>query len=183
MSILKELKNRSEICEICGNTENLTEFKVDGGSDDTDGYVLVCETCANELSKNDNFDKNHLRCLNDSMWSTTPAVQVIVYRMLKKLGEQDLLEQMYLEDDVQKWANLAEEASEDGIIFKDAFGETLSAGDTVTIIKDLDVKGAGFVAKRGTAVRNISLTNDPEHIEGRVNGVKIYLKTCFLKKS
>ena len=85
MSILKELKNRSEICEICGNTENLTEFKVDGGSDDTDGYVLVCETCANELSKNDNFDKNHLRCLNDSMWSTTPAVQVIVYRMLKNL--------------------------------------------------------------------------------------------------
>jgi len=51
------------------------------------------------------------------------------------------------------------------------------------LIKDLDVKGAGFTAKRGTAVRNISLTSNPEHIEGRVNGTRIVLLTCFLKKS
>ena len=52
------------------------------------------------------------------------------------------------------------------------------------ITKDLDVKGTGFTAKRGTAVRNIGLVpNDAEHIEGRVNGVKIHILTKYLKKS
>lgn len=75
-----------------------------------------------------------------------------------------------------------EEKSKDIVVHKDTNGVVLSAGDTVTIIKDLNVKGAGFTAKRGTAVRNISLTPNPEQIEGRVNGVKIVLLTCFLKK-
>jgi protein PhnA len=60
----------------------------------------------------------------------------------------------------------------------------LQAGDTVVLIKDLDVKGAGFTAKRGTAVRGISLVADnPEQIEGRVNGQQLVLLTKFVKKS
>ena len=83
-----------------------------------------------------------------------------------------------------EWSAIqTEERSEDIIVHKDTNGVTLNVGDTVTIIKDLNVKGAGFTAKRGTAVRNISLTTNPEQIEGRVNGVKIVLLTCFLKKS
>jgi len=83
-----------------------------------------------------------------------------------------------------EWSiELDEEKNDDDIVHKDSNGVILSAGDTVTIIKDLNVKGAGFTAKRGTAVRNISLTSNPEQIEGRVNGVKIVLLTCFLKKS
>ena len=77
----------------------------------------------------------------------------------------------------------SEKDGEDVLVHKDSNGVILNAGDTVTIIKDLNVKGAGFTAKRGTAVRNISLTSNPEQIEGRVNGVKIVLLTCFLKKS
>ena len=76
-----------------------------------------------------------------------------------------------------------QEEKQENILHKDTNGVTLNSGDTVTIIKDLNVKGAGFTAKRGTAVRNISLTSNPEQIEGRVNGVKIVLLTCFLKKS
>ena len=53
----------------------------------------------------------------------------------------------------------------------------------MTIIKDLEVKGAGFTAKRGTVVKNIALTDNPEQIEGRVNGTRIVLLSCFLKKS
>ena len=53
----------------------------------------------------------------------------------------------------------------------------------MSAVKDLEVKGAGFVAKRGTAVKNIHLCSNPEHIEARVNKMKIVLKTCFLKKS
>ncbi|NBU22117.1 PhnA domain protein, partial [bacterium] len=65
----------------------------------------------------------------------------------------------------------------------DSFGNILSNGDSVTLIKDLDVKGANFTAKRGTVVKNISLTADPTQIEGRVNGTQIVLLTQYLKKS
>ena len=65
----------------------------------------------------------------------------------------------------------------------DSHGTPLASGDSVTLIKDLDVKGAGFVAKRGTLVKNIRLTGDPAHVEGKVNGVAIVLKTQFLKKA
>ena len=70
------------------------------------------------------------------------------------------------------------------MVIKDANGVELKAGDSVVILKDLDVKGAGFTAKRGTTVRNISIPQDVEgHVEGRVNGTKIYLKAEFLKKA
>jgi len=66
----------------------------------------------------------------------------------------------------------------------DSNGAVLSAGDTVTLTKDLNVKGANFTAKRGTAVRGISLVHDnPEQIEGRVNGQKIVILTRFVKKA
>jgi protein PhnA len=59
----------------------------------------------------------------------------------------------------------------------------LEEGDSVTIIKDLVVKGAGFTAKQGTTVKNIHLVPDNhEQIEGRVNGTKIVLLSKFLKK-
>ena len=50
------------------------------------------------------------------------------------------------------------------------------------LIKDLDVKGSSLTAKRGTAVRNIGLTSNPEHIEGRVDGQRIVILTKFVKK-
>ncbi len=56
-------------------------------------------------------------------------------------------------------------------------------GDNVIIIKDLEVKGAGWTAKRGTVVKNITFTDNPEQIEGKVNGVKIILLSKFLKKA
>ena len=77
---------------------------------------------------------------------------------------------------------IANESDEDTIKTFDSNGTLLLEGDTVTLIKDLDVKGTSFVAKRGTTVKNIHLTNNPENIEGRVNKMSIVLKTCFLKK-
>ncbi|HEX9448786.1 MAG TPA: alkylphosphonate utilization protein [Dongiaceae bacterium] len=67
---------------------------------------------------------------------------------------------------------------------KDSNGTILSEGDSVTLIKDLKVKGSSITLKRGTMVKNIHLTNDPEEIECRVEKVKgLVLKTCFLKKA
>mgnify|MGYP000176535648 CR=1 FL=1 len=70
-----------------------------------------------------------------------------------------------------------------GVVVRDCNGTELKDGDTVTVIKDLDVKGAGATVKRGTTVKNITLTNDPELIDCRTKDIKgLVLKACFVKK-
>ncbi len=184
MSIEKELKARSdEKCELCSSTQDLRAVEVLPSDATAEKSVYVCAKCASGIENIDTADETHFNCLNDSMWSEIPAVQVISYRLLNALGRQDLVDMMYMEEDVKAWAD-AGLPDENALVYKDANGVTLSAGDTVVITKDLDVKGTGFTAKRGTAVRNIGLVHgDAEHIEGRVNGVKIHILTKFLKKS
>lgn len=170
----------SNACELCGSEENLGDFLVDGANNEAN--LILCSTCRTQIENNE-LDENHFNCLNDSMWSENSGVKVLTYRLLNSLGRQDLLDMMYLEDSEKEWAE-AGISNEEKLIYKDSNGVTLEAGDTVVIIKDLDVKGTGFTAKRGTAVRNIGLVaNDAEHIEGRVNGVKIHILTKYLKKS
>lgn len=65
---------------------------------------------------------------------------------------------------------------------RDSNGNILQNGDAVHIIKDLKVKGFNKDLKRGTVVRNIRLTDDPDVIEGKVDGSVLVLKTMFLKK-
>lgn len=66
----------------------------------------------------------------------------------------------------------------------DSNGNLLADGDTVTLIKDLKVKGSSVTLKRGTTIKNIRLTNDPAEIECNAEKVKgLVLKTCFLKKA
>lgn len=67
---------------------------------------------------------------------------------------------------------------------KDANGTELNAGDNVTLIKDLKVKGAGATLKRGTLVKNIKITDSDKEIEGKIDKMGIIvLKTEFLKKA
>jgi len=65
---------------------------------------------------------------------------------------------------------------------KDSNGTSLQDGDTVTLIKDLKVKGSSLTLKIGTVVKKISLTDDAEEVDCRINGTSIVLKTIFLKK-
>ncbi|WP_205501806.1 alkylphosphonate utilization protein [Rufibacter psychrotolerans] len=65
---------------------------------------------------------------------------------------------------------------------RDSNGTLLNEGDSVTVIKDLKVKGSSTTIKRGTVVKKIRLTEDEEEIEGRVDRAVMVLKTCFLKK-
>ncbi|MDD2357759.1 MAG: PhnA domain-containing protein [Thiovulaceae bacterium] len=183
MSVEKELIARSgNKCELCGSEENLSVLEVSPSDSSAGQSVLVCSRCKGQI-ESDELDESHFNCLNDSMWSEVPAVKVMAYRLLTKLGRQDLLEMMYLEDEEKSWAEAGLKTASD-VIVKDANGVILQHGDSVVILKDLDVKGAGFTAKRGTTVRNITIPADVEgHIEGRVNGAKIYLKTEFLKKA
>lgn len=164
-------------CDLCSNEEELSEYVV-APKEDT---ITICKYCASNI-ENPKNNENHWKCLNDSMWSTSPAVQVVVFRLLSSLGEQDKLDMMYLEDDVKTWAKkLTNTENEEPV--RDANGTILTEGDSVSIIKDLPVKGAGFTAKQGTTVKNIRMVpDDVTHIEGRVNGTMIFIISAFLKK-
>ncbi len=73
-------------------------------------------------------------------------------------------------------------AAESTDIAKDSNGVELLDGDSVTVIKDLKVKGSSMVIKRGTKVKSIRLTDNPEEVDCKIDGSSIVLKTCFLKK-
>ncbi len=65
---------------------------------------------------------------------------------------------------------------------RDSNGTLLADGDAVTVIKDLKVRGSSMVIKRGTKVKSIRLTDNPEEVDCKIDGSSIVLKCCFLKK-
>lgn len=191
MTTESDLQARSSsICELCSSSKQLEVFAVLPSDETADQSVLICNSCADQINNPQSVDINHWRCLNDSMWSQVPAVQVMAWRMLTRLSAegwpQELLDMLYLDEETLAWAQATGEGQtdEDAVIHKDCNGALLSAGDTVTLTKDLNVKGTSFTAKRGTAVRNISLvSSNEEHIEGRVNGTQIVILTKFVKRA
>ena len=79
----------------------------------------------------------------------------------------------------------ADADASEAVVVRDSNGNVLVAGDTVTVIKDLKVKGSSIPLKQGTVIRNIRLVaDDAEHIEGNSDKIKgLVLKTCFLRKA
>ena len=192
MAIEEKIKARAnQQCELCSSLEELAIYGVppstQGALDDS---VLICGNCTEQIENPEKVDPNHWRFLNDAIWSEISALKVIAWRMLNRLRKEgwpnDLLDMMYLDDEERNWAEATGDhiAEEDKIVHRDANGAVLSTGDNVVLIKDLNVKGAGFTAKRGTAVRKIALVNDnAEHIEGRVEGQQIVIITKYVKKT
>ena len=156
MSVLADLEKRSSsACEFCASTNNLSVYEVlpisTGG---VDGSVLACNTCKSQIENPDNTDANHWRCLNDSMWSEFRAVQVVAWRMLSRLKSegwpQDLLDMLYLDDEVLRFAKATGEGLDESekVIHRDVNGTILEAGDSVVLIKDLKVKGLVWLQSR-----------------------------------
>lgn len=169
-------------CPLCAAQATLAVLPVPGGPDGAS--ALVCATCAEQIVGTP--EPQHWRGLANAMWSEDAAVQVICARMLARLSDEgwarDLADTLYLDDDTRAWADNVGTTGTTGT-HRDSFGVVLAQGDTVTLIKDLPVKGGGFTAKRGTAVRGISLVADnPAHIEGKVEGQRIVILTEFVKK-
>lgn len=191
MRIETDLQQRSACtCELCGATEGLAVYEVPPTSDGSaDEALLLCGICRAQIADPEQLEVHHWRCLTESMWSEVPAVQVMAWRLLTRLSDneawaQDLLDTLFLEDNVQTWAEA--EANQAAAVLKyiDCNGALLEAGDTVTLVKDLVVKGGGFTAKRGTAVRRILLDQkNATQIEGRVNGQHIVILTKYVKKA
>ena len=179
--MLDELIARSNNqCELCGDGVSLQAHSLPSGD-----AVLVCATCAPQIT-GEITDSNHWYCLQGSIWSDVPAVAALSWWMLKRLPTEgwalDALDGVELDGAVTALMG-ATEAEDESSPVVDSNGAVLSDGDSVTLIKDLDVKGANFTAKRGTLVKNIRLGFDPTHVEGRINKQSIMLKTCFLKRA
>ena len=191
MSIERELKkSANNQCELCTAGEQLSVYEVPSSpKGGLEASILACNTCISQFDDADTRDANHWRCLNHSMWSTVPAVQVMAWRMLHRLKAegwpQDLLDMMYLDEDMQAWAAAAGDTEDktNALIHQDSNGVVLQKGDNVVLIKDLKVKGSSMVAKQGTAVRRISLDHEnAEYIEGKVDGQHIVIITQYVKK-
>ncbi|MDO1501747.1 PhnA domain-containing protein [Winogradskyella maritima] len=190
MSLEKDLQNRSHNqCELCASPEKLDVYSIPELKEDGLNTALyACQTCRIQMDDSEQIEHNHWRCLNDSMWSEHDAVKIMAWRMLNRIEADwsvDLLNMMYLDDDVLEKAKSAGdgETDENAIIHRDVNGVILDHGDSVVLIKDLKVKGSSMVAKQGTAVRNIRLDRDnAEYIEGKVDGQQIVIITQYVKK-
>ncbi len=159
-------------CEFCGASEGL-EAVAFAPADP----VLLCPACRGE----EDVAADHWRCLEGAAWSVEPAVQFAVWRKLGLIDAPWAAESragMDLLPQAQVWADAPAPVQH-----LDSNGAVLAQGDTVVLIKDLVVKGANFTAKRGTAVRGISLVADnAAQIEGRVEGQRIVILTEFVRR-
>ncbi len=80
-------------------------------------------------------------------------------------------------------SQLSAAPAEDGVEVRDSVGNLLADGDQVTLIKDLTVKGAGQTLKRGTLIKSIRLTGDPQEIDCKFDGIKgLVLRAEFVRK-
>jgi protein PhnA len=149
--------------------------------------VLMAKHLNDQIENPETTDEKDWSGLSESMWSEHLPVQIVSWRMLARLKNPDLLDMMYLDEEALEWAKATgegEEEDENKIVHKDSNGVTLLDGDSVVLIKDLDVKGATFTAKRGAAVHNIKLVwDDANLIEGRVENQNIYILTQYVKKT
>jgi protein PhnA len=192
MSIERDVKKRSNaICELCGSDQEGLVYAIPSSPGNGPEYhVWICPTCKQQIENPESADPIHWRCLNESIWSETPAVQVLSWRLLHKFnhldGMSDLLDMAYLDEENLAWAKASgdDKTVDESDLHKDCFGAILQNGDSVVLVKTLEVKGATFDAKLGTVVRKIRLVEgNPEQIEGKVNGSQIVILTKYVRKS
>lgn len=187
---IEKLKTRAgNVCELCGNTDDLKAFTVSPKEDDIiDHQVLVCGICHSSITSKDYTNSNHWRALTGSIWSEIPSVQALSYRLLNQMKDQDwaleTIDSVFLDESVANWALAEEQAEANRVVHKDAFGNVLQTGDNVVLIENLNVKGTSYIAPKGTQVKKIRLVPDnAEQIEGKINTDTIVILTKFLKKA
>ncbi len=191
MKVEEQLAIRSgNQCELCKSPENLKLFEVppqNGLSADTS--IMLCPKCLAQIEKKEEPDSNHWRCLTESMWSEFAPVQVTAWRMLNRLRNEswasENLDMLYLTDENLAWAKATGDHESDGTVelHRDSNGHVLQNGDSVVLIKSLDVKGSTLTAKLGTVVKNIRIVEDnTEQIEGKVEGQQIVILTKYVRK-
>ncbi len=189
MSIDSALLKRADAkCELCGAQDDLSTYDIPPITlKSLDKSILLCSTCLNQVENPETMEPNRWQCLSDRMWSPVAAVQVMSWRLLNRLkGEgwpDELLEILYMEEDVKKWAvadNTIRSLDEPTL---DINGVPFKTGDSAIMTKDIFITGANVTAKRGAVIKNISLTDNARQIEGNLNGTRIVLGGRSLKKT
>lgn len=184
------IKRSENKCELCKSMEKLSLYEVPPQSHSNEGNcIMICEKCLAQIDKKQEPDVSHWGCLAESMWSEVPGVQVVSWRMLNRFRNEswatDNLDMMYLYDERLAWAKATGDHENDASVdlHKDCNGNLLQTGDTVVLIKSLDVKGSTLNAKMGTVVKNIHLVKDnTEQIEGKIEGQVIVILTKYVRK-
>lgn len=177
-------------CELCGAAGNTTLYEVPPQDQrEPENCIMACPRCIAQIGKKEELDKGHWNCLTTSMWSEALAVQVVSWRMLNRLRDEswaaDALDMMYLDETALAWARATGDHEGDASVdlHRDCNGQVLQTGDSVVLIKSLDVKGSTLNAKMGTVVRNIRLVPDNTgQIEGRIEGQVIVILTKYVRK-
>lgn len=185
------LRQRSDNkCEFCKSETNVALYEVPP-QDQSNGNnsILICSKCLAQIEKREELNSTHWNCLTEAMWSEVPGLQVVAWRMLNRLRNEswaaDNLDMMYLDDERLAWAKATGDHENDGSVnlHKDCNSAQLETGDSVVLIKSLDVKGSTLNAKMGTVVKNIRLVDEnTEQIEGKVEGQTIVILTKYVRK-
>jgi protein PhnA len=191
MKLEDRLLLRSEgKCELCKSVKDISVYEVLPQSGNTDeNCIISCAKCRAQLDKKEELDSKHWNCLTEAMWSEVPAIQVVSWRMLNRLRNEswavDNLDMLYLDEEKLAWAKASGDHENDASVdlHKDCNGQVLQSGDSVVLIKSLDVKGSTLNAKMGTVVKNIRIVeNNTEQIEGKIEGQTIVILTKYVRK-
>lgn len=191
MKVEDQIKKRSEgKCELCKSEDSLKLYEVPSPNGTTqENCIFLCPKCIAQIDKKEELDSNHWKCLTESMWSEVTGIQVVSWRILNRLRNEswamENLDMLYLEEETLVWAKTTGDHENDGTVdlHKDVNGHVLQNGDSVVLIKSLDVKGSTINAKLGTVVRNIRLVeSNTEQIEGRIESQVIVILTKYVKK-
>lgn len=172
------------LCELCSSEDATTAYAVSPKNNDViENEVALCNTCFDAIASEKN--SAHWQCLAGSVYNPEPSVQALSYRILNQYKDEewanDIMQSLDFSEQVVNWALCS---SHQAAVHKDAYGNILENGDNVVLTQVLNVKGANFMAPKGTIVKKIKLVHDnTEQIEGKVNEQNIVILTKFVKKA
>lgn len=111
--LARRSKSHCEVCDAHGVKLFIHEVPPIPKQPEFDSCIFICETCKEQIDKPKQTDINHWHCLHTSIWSEIKPVQVMSVLMAKRISNkadfaEELLDQVYLEEDVQDWIGRAE---------------------------------------------------------------------------
>ena len=112
--LVRRSRSRCELCDKSGVKLEIYELPPLEDEPDPESCIFICESCYKQITKPAKMVPSYWRCLNNSMWSEVPAVQVMSVRMLRRLcalnqhWANELMEHAYLEPDLEDWSLLAD---------------------------------------------------------------------------
>ncbi len=191
MTLEQELIERSgHTCELCGTAGDGQIYAIlPQTKANADNNVILCANCMSIADRSATVSAADLGFLSGSIWSELTAIQVLSWRLLNRFKEEswasEQMEMLYLSDDLLAWAKSHDDYDNatPSEVHKDSIGTVLQNGDSIVLIKSLDVKGTSLNAKMGTVVKNIRLVHDnSEQIEGKIEGQVIVILTKYVRK-